>query len=108
MVKNLSPTSAPRPAPFPVGAFVHYLGPTRSSYLQHGDVKEIVRVRPGVRGTGRQLHDEDGPMVYEDTGEPILSETKDAYSVWVYTDDKGHEQGRIIWPENADEWERVA
>lgn len=108
MTTTQSPTRPPRPAPFPVGARIRYVGATRSSYLQRDDVKEIVRVRPGRRGTGRRLHDEDGPMFYDDTGEPILDTTKDAYSVWTYTDDTGREQGRIVWPEHAGAWERVA
>lgn len=97
----------PLPPPFPVGARVQYLGPTRSTYLQPGDVKVIVRVHAGRRGTGQQLRDDDGPMIYEDTGEPILDETRDGRSVWTYTDERGREQGRLIWPADAHTWRAV-
>lgn len=102
------PTRPPLPAPFPIGAHVRYLGETRSPYLKTGDVKKIVRVAAGHRGTGRQFVDSDGPVVWEDTGEPILDETKDGHSVWEFKDSAGEKQGRAINPKDAGNWERVS
>lgn len=67
----------------------------------------ICEVRPGHRGTGRPLRDEDGPM-YHDDGEPMLDETRDGYSV--YRAVPGAERiaqmsGRIIWPDVAHRWQ---
>ncbi len=42
----------------------------------------ITEVRPGRRGTLRHCRDENGPMYWDDTGEPILDETDDGYSVY--------------------------
>ena len=111
--------SCPQPLapPFPVGAKVRYLGsrnvsivmPDRSEkpILFHGSVHEIVRIKVGHRGSGRQLVDIDGPM-FDDLGDPIIDGTKDGYSVWEYADDRGYKQGRIIWAKDAGEWSMIS
>ena len=109
-------TDPPAPPPFPVGARVVYAGnwqigvgmpPNVKLVLYPGAVGTIVRTHPGRRGTGVQCYDEDGPMVWEDTGEPILDDTRDGYSVWVCDDDpRSEHNGRIISPdrESLSEW----
>lgn len=121
-----NPTRDPLPPPFPVG--------TRLRCLEHHDayvacvdrpreIKDhpedwvrvsgrgievtIDEVRPGRRGTGRQLRDEDGLMFYDD-GEPMLDETKDGYSVYHVvrgTSRAAKNSGRVIWPDSAHDWE---
>ncbi len=59
----------------------------------------IVRVINGRRGTGQQLRDDDGPMFYEDTGEPIRDQTEDGISVISI---EGHE--RLVRYENRKNW----
>lgn len=105
------PDRIPKPAPFKVGTRVRYLGHDRAwadaemtkVLMEHGMVFTITETKPGRRGTLTQLRDEDGWMFYEDTGEPMLDETRDAYSI--YQQSNGH--GRIIWPDAADQWEVV-
>jgi len=101
-------TRAPKPAPFPVGTKVRYVGTRKSGWvgrdgvshpiLYPGVVHEIVRVKPGRRGTGLVI-------ATDEDGDEIIDRTQDAYSVWTYTDDSGREQGRVIWPADAHEWE---
>lgn len=108
----------PKPAPFPLGARVKYIGTRRISIgptpetatpvLFPGAEGSIVRIIEGRQGTGRHLRDEDGPMYYDDTGDPILDDTKDGYSVWVCdVDPRNEHKGRCIDPdpENLKEWE---
>jgi hypothetical protein len=115
----------PKPAPFPVGTKLRYVG-KYESYTYDIDPKTrekrevplkvaglivtIEEVRPGIRGTLRHMRDEDGPLYYDDTGEPILDETHDGYSVY-YVDawQSGKRQGRCIFPdaESLSEWELV-
>jgi len=67
----------------------------------------IDEVRPGHRGTGRQLRDEDGPM-YHDEGEPMLDETRDGYSVYHVVRGEGRaakQSGRCIHPDGARRWQ---
>jgi hypothetical protein len=104
---------APKPAPFPVGTQLRYVGTHRVHsitasgelvpLMEPGLVVTVAEVKPGRRGTLRALRDEDGPMYYEDTGDPILDETRDGYSV--YRNAVG--SGRIIWPDAVAEWEVV-
>lgn len=108
-------TRDPLPPPFPVGAVVKYLGrdhittsfDSRPGTLVkfHGMIVTIARVVEGRRGTGTQLRDEDGPMFYEDDGEPILDSTRDGYSVYVVKDATGREHGRVIQRDTMHEWE---
>lgn len=93
----------PLPPPFPVGTKLRYLGANRSwSDLEQkepiqwpGMVVEIIRVKQGRQG---DLH----VIEIDDYGEEVLDETRDGYSVW------GVENGFIIWPDRAHEWEVVA
>lgn len=116
--KPPSPTRAPKRPPFAVGTELEYIG---TSHITIGDpgreiailsphlVVEIDEVKLGRKGTGQQLRDHDGPMFYEDTGEPILDETQDGWSVYHVIDRDGRAHGRIIRHENAGDWKvRVA
>ena len=114
----------PIAAPFAVGTKVRYCGTTRSfTYDINPKTRErkevplcvpgmevvISEVRPGRRGTLRPLSDENGPMIDEETGEPMLDETVDAYSVYfVEAWQGGKKQGRVIWPDSAHQWEVVS
>lgn len=81
----------PKPAPFPVGTRLRYTG-TRISYSERKGVRipitepglevVVIETRPGRQGTLRQCRDEEGPMYYSDTGEPILDTTRDGYSIY--------------------------
>ena len=66
-------------------------------------IDEVIR---GTRGTGKQLRDEDGPMIYDD-GDPILDDTKNGLSVYHVTSANGHRDGRLIRHENRSEWEVI-
>ena len=102
----------PLPAPFPMGSRVRYIG-TRESYtvkngekvwcIRKGMEVEISSVWPGRRGTLRKMRDADGPVVWEDTGEPILDETRDGTSS--YTNPSGMRCS--ITRGAAGEWEVV-
>lgn len=119
-------TREPLPAPFPVGARLRCVE-GHDAYAarvacprEHGAHPEdwarvagrglevtIDRVEAGRRGTGRQLRDEQGPMVHED-GEPILDETQDGYSVYrvaLGTGDPARTASRCIRPDGARRWE---
>lgn len=105
---------APKPAPFPVGTRLRYVGSHHSYYLEGakkipivepGMIVEIAVASPGRRGSLRQLRDENGPMYYEDDDEPILDETRDGYSVYHAGGNKN--MGRIIRADTAHEWELV-
>lgn len=82
----------PKAAPFAVGTRLRYTGTDASWHEIEGErvyiygpgvEVTVAETRPGRRGTLRQLRDEDGPMEYEDTGEPILDTTRDGYSITV-------------------------
>jgi len=66
--------------------------------------KSVAEVRPGRRGTLRPCLDENSPMYYEDTGEPILDApmTGTAFTLW----QNGRKQDRCIHPdaETLAEW----
>lgn len=102
-------TRRPEAPPFSPGTRLKYVGTRRLSstdgvvLLEPGMIVLVDTTWPGRRGTGRKLFDEDGPIVFEDTGEPILDETKDGYSVWI----NALGQGRIIRREDRSEWEVV-
>src|SRR5260370_34528017 len=115
----------PKPAPFPVGMRLRYVG-KKESHTYHIDPESrerklvplcvpglevtIAEVRPGRRGTLRHCQDENGPMYWDDTGEPILDETDDGYSVYyVEAWQNGKKQGRCIHPDRAStrEWEVI-
>ena len=114
----------PKPAPFKVGTKLRYVGETRSWTYDIDPVTKakkevpiqvpgmlvtVAEVRPGRQGTLRHMRDEDGPMYYEDTGEPILDDTDDGYSVYyVEAWQNGKKQGRCIFRENKKEWEVAA
>jgi hypothetical protein len=110
-------TSAPKPPPYPVGARLHYLGKRHVRVGSNGGgfvdiiapamTVTIEEVKIGTRGTGVQLRDADGPMFYEDDGEPILDETRDGYSIYYVIDERGKRHGRCILRDTAKEWERV-
>jgi hypothetical protein len=64
-------------------------------------------VRPGHRGTGRQLRDESGPMHHDD-GEPMLDATRDGYSVYHVVLGEGRlakQSGRCIFPDSVHRWQ---
>lgn len=110
-------------APFPVGTRLRYIG-THRSYTydinpETYERKEVPLCLPGMivtvdsimrghRGTLVHLCDEDGPMYYEDTGEPILDTTSDEVSVYhIDAWQQGTRQGRCIHHESRKEWEVV-
>jgi len=66
----------------------------------------IARVEPGIRGTGQQLHDEDGPMV-DASGAPILDVTQDGYSVYQVMRENGKRSGRCIDPGSVHKWQSL-
>jgi hypothetical protein len=113
----------PKEPPFPVGAKLRYLG-NHESYtydidpvtrekktvplIHHGIEVVIESVTHGHQGTGQQLRDIEGLLFDEDTGQPLVDETRDGYSVYrVNAIQNGQRQGRIIWPDNASEWQRI-
>ena len=104
----------PKAAPFRRGTKLRYKG-THESWTYDIDPKTrerklvplcvpglivtIAETRPGRRGTLVHLRDADGPMHYDDTGEPILDETQDGYSVYfVEAWQNGRKQGRASFP----------
>lgn len=98
------PDRAPLPPPFPVGTHLRLIRDRGGIYAGDGTPLEvlgteavIVRVKEGRRGTLRLIEVDDY------TGEEIRDTTRDGYSVWNRVDGSG----RIIWPANADEWERI-
>lgn len=113
----------PKRAPFKPGTRVRYLGTTESyTYDINPETRErklvpllvpgleviIDHVKTGRQGTLRHLSDSDGPMYYEDSGEPILDTTTDSYSVYkVEAVQNGVQQGRIIWPDTKKDWQVV-
>lgn len=101
----------PKAPPFAVGTRIRYIG-TRTCYADlslsqmtfgPGMEFEITEVREGKRGTLRHLRDADGPMYYDDTGEPIRDETRDGYSC--YTTPSGLRS--LVDASTAHEWEVV-
>jgi hypothetical protein len=125
MQEEIEMDRKPKPAPFKVGTQLRYIGGTRSWTYDinpttkekkevpiqvPGMIVEVAEIRKGRRGTLVHLRDETGePMYYEDTGEPILDDTDDGYSVYyVEAYQHGKKQGRCIHPENVAEWEIVA
>ncbi len=121
-----TPTRASLPPPFPVGtrlrcvegydAYVASVDSPRDIKAHPEDWARIsglgievtiARVELGRQGTGRQLHDEDGPMSHYD-GEPILDETQDGYSVYQVVRGAGNVakmSGRCIFPDSAHRWQ---
>ncbi len=110
----------PKPAPFPVGARLRCVDEkhntfvvdnlTGSKALIYGPGLEVVieEVKYGRQGTLRHLCDEDGPMYYDDTGEPILDHTEDWCSVYYVLGNDGQKHGRLIRPENKGNWQVIA
>lgn len=127
MTRKPSPTRAPKPPPFPVGARLRCVAMRGHSYAPlvarprdidkhpedwvriagRGIEVTIDEVQPGRPGTGRQLRDVDGPMFYEDTGEPILDETRDGCSVYYVSVGGGERHGRLIHYKDRGDWERL-
>ncbi len=121
------PTRVPLPPPFPVGTRLrcvdgydaHVASVERPRDLRahpedwvrvsgRGLEVTIASLKPGSRGTGRQLRDADGPMYHED-GEPMLDETRDGYSIYhVARGDGHHPSGRCIDPSSAHKWEMLS
>lgn len=114
----------PKPAPFKVGTRLRYKGTTETYTYDIRDGWEnkkviplcvpgmevvVAEARPGRRGTLIHMRDSDGPMFWDDTGEPILDETSDGYSVYfVEAYQSGKKQGRCIHRDGAKEWEKLA
>jgi hypothetical protein len=102
----------PEPAPFPVGTKVRYVGTRRTEIqastgemvpvIAPGMIATVERVNPGRQGTLRPL-----PGEWEDEGNPVLDTTRNGYSVYSVPLPGGKSYGRIIWPSDAAEWERV-
>lgn len=102
----------PLPPPFPVGTQVRYVGTGRSwieapdgstvPVKESGMVVTISKTKPGRRGTLCPL-----PGEWDDD-EPPLDTTRDGYSVYEVVVPDREPFGRIIWPDTAHEWERVA
>lgn len=100
----------PLPAPFPKGARLRYIGTRRvGTYdaqgnempiLAPGSVVTILRTSDGRRGTLRPL-----PGEWDD--EPPIDQTQDGYSAYAVEVPGRKPMGRIIWPADANEWERM-
>lgn len=98
-------TQPPKPAPFPIGARVRYLGkreawresvnggPERQMLIFPGMEVTIVDANPGRRGTGRCL----------DEADEIYDETRDGHSVYQNADGAR----RVIHNDSAHEWEVI-
>jgi hypothetical protein len=114
---------APLKPPFAVGTKLRYTG-QRKTWTYDIDPKthekrevpilfpgmEIVieEVKEGWRGTLRHLSDSEGPMYYEDTGDPILDTTHDGYSIYrVDAIQNGKREGRCIDHDSKHEWEVI-
>ena len=122
----MNPTRAPKPPPFKVGTRLRCVRaggrgytavvPSPRVHDEHPEVwvqisgpgMEVVvaETKPGRRGTGEQLVDSDGPMFYEDSGDPILDETQDGRSVF-YVEARGEKHGRIIWAKDKKDWQVI-
>lgn len=118
----------PKKPPFPIGTRLRYIGPDRGGAYgcmkchakdgEHHWVKTsepgmeivIVEYRLGRQGTLRHCRDDDGPMYWEDTGKPILDETRDGYCLYqISCLECGSKQyGPIIDHENKKNWERAS
>lgn len=128
LAHDLVCTRAPKPPPFPVGTRLRCVRNRGSSWTaavdnprdmsEHpedwvqvsgfGLEVEIAEVKPGRRGTGEQLRDSDGPMFYEDDGQPILDETDDGRSIYyVSAGERGKRAGRLIPHKYRNEWEII-
>jgi hypothetical protein len=105
-------TDMPKPAPFPVGTRVRYLGTHDvSSGPTGGEMRRIIypgievtisKCAYGRKGTGRPVCEDD------ETGETLYDETKDFVSVYsVGPDVPGMHYGRCIGREDAHEWEVI-
>jgi hypothetical protein len=122
---NTNMDRKPKPAPFKVGTKLRFIGTTHSwTYDINPETREkkevplqvpgmvvtVAEVRPGRQGTLCHCREYDGALMYwDDTGEPILDETKDGYNVYyVEAYQSGKKQGRCIDRENKKEWEVVA
>jgi hypothetical protein len=113
-----NPLRKPKAPPFKVGTKLRYLGTMRiTTGRRHGPPVDIIapgiivtidKVVEGTQGTGRQLRDSDGPMFYEDDGEPILDHTRDGYSIYSVFEADGHRHsGRCISHDKKREWQVV-
>lgn len=113
-------TRDPKPAPFPVGTRLRYIGGREVWVSDPGTGQPVVAlVRPGLevvvdgtmngwRGTGRILRGEGGMLLDDYTGDPILDETEDAVSIYHVVDPSGKHHGRLIRDEGKQEWEVVS
>jgi hypothetical protein len=94
----------PKPAPYAVGTRLRYVGTLEAFRDPAGTDRifgpgmegEVSEVRPGRRGTMRDISD---PEIDD---EPIYDTTRDGYSV-VYI----NSFGRAIYPGESNEWEKV-
>jgi hypothetical protein len=101
----------PRKPPFAPATQVRYVGTRRLTavdkdgnevpLLGAGLVVTVSKTTLGRRGTLRPL-----PGEWDDD-EPPLDTTQDGYSVYEVEVPGYGKQGRIIWPENAVEWECI-
>lgn len=106
----------PKPAPFQVGTHLRCVDDkhttfvldnlTGSKAMIYGPGLEVVveEVKYGRQGTLRHLTDEDGPMYYEDSGEPILDRTSDWCSVYYVIGQDGQRHGRLIHRKDKKNW----
>jgi hypothetical protein len=112
---------------FAIGTRLRYIGDTISRYgcndcARKSSVAEswvecrrpglevtIVEHRLGRQGTLRPARDEDGPMYYEDTGEPILDTTSDGYCLYQVACPRCGKKmyGPIVGHDNEHEWKEV-
>lgn len=111
----------PKRAPFAAGTRLRCLGNrkgsrvtvldnlTGSEALIYGEGLEVTicAVRFGRQGTLRHLREEDGSLMYDDLGDPVLDRTHDWCSVYEVIGTNGQRHGRLIYPENRKEWERI-
>jgi hypothetical protein len=116
----------PKKPPFKVGTKLRYVGEDQTGYGCSNKCRNpedrfeyawtpvkapglevvIAELRNGRQGTLRQCRDEDGPMYDEDSGDPILDNTSDGYSLYkLPCRICGREMfGPVIDHENKHEW----
>jgi len=91
-------------APFKIGDKVKYLGQRKSWTVLNG--KEFPNIFPGMVATISETIEPRngyGQLGVDDEVEPLIDHGHDGYNV--YKNDAG--QGRIIWPKDKKEWEKL-
>lgn len=93
-----------KPAAYQVGDRLKYKGTRRQWAIVGGE--KIPTIAPGmiVTITERKPPSKGlGFIKYDEDGEPLIDWDDDGYNVYK----NEHGQGRIIWPDDKDEWEKI-